>query len=118
MYLIVKLRFGFLFRYSPQHKASRSLRRFPKQSVCSFGQNPQALAWTWKWRQNFTLKTNIPTVNALGSTNRVFICKITIEDYFNNHSELTGSKFLPLAPIKSVAFFQGPLGTTSSPTFL
>ena len=81
----------------------------PKQRVCSLGQNLQALVW--KWRQNYTSKINIPTVNAPASTNKVFIFKLTIEDYFNNHSESIGSKFLPLSPIKSVAFFLGhPLG--------
>ena len=72
MYLIVKLRFGFLFKYFPQHMALCSyfavIPRFPKQHVCSLGQNSQALVR--KWKQNFTFKINIPTVNAPASSNK------------------------------------------------
>ena len=107
MYLIVKLRFGLLFKYFPQHKALCSyfavIPEIPKQRVGSLGQNPQALVW--KWRQNSTFDIKIPTVNAPESTNKVFVFKLTIEDFFKNHSELIGSKFLPLALIKSAAFF-------------
>ena len=55
--------------------------------------------------QNFTLKINIPSVNVPTSDNKVFIFKLTIDDYYKNDSELTGSNFFLLAPIKSVAFF-------------
>ena len=67
----------------------------PQQRVCSLGHNPQALVW--KWRQNSTLNINIPNVNAPASTIKVFILKL------KNYSELVGSKFLPLAPVNSVA---------------
>ena len=106
MYLILKLRFGSLFKCFPHHKALCSyfavIPEIPKQRVCSSDQNPQALVW--KWRLNFTFKIDIATVNAPASTNKV---KLSIEDYFQNHSELIGSKFLPLATMKSVAFFVG-----------
>ena len=103
---------GFLFKYFPQHKALFSyfavIPEIPKRRVCTLGQTPQALVW--KWRQNFTFKINIPSVNAPTSTNKVFIFKLTIEDYYKNDSELIGSNFLLLAPIKSVAFFSGTPG--------
>ena len=35
----------------------------------------------------FTFEINIPSVNAPASTNKVFIFKLTVEDYFKNHSE-------------------------------
>ena len=104
-FLIVKLRFGLPFKHFPQHKALWSFRRFPKQRVCSLGQNPKALVW--KWRKIFSFKIDIPTVNAPALANKVLIFKLIIEDYFNKHSELIGSKFLPLAATKSVAFFLG-----------
>ena len=69
----------------------------PKKCVC------QAQARVWKWRQNFTFKINIPTVYEPASTNKVFIFKLIVEESFKDHFELIGSKFLPLAPIKSVA---------------
>ena len=90
----------------PNARILLSFPRFPIQRVCSLGQNPQALVW--KWRQNCTFKINVPTVNGPASTNKVSIFKLTIEDYFKNHSELIGFEFfLPLAPIKSVTFFLG-----------
>ena len=102
----MKLRFGFLFKYFPQDKTLCSHfagnSGVPQTAHLQFRQNPQALVW--KWRQNFTFKINIPAVNAPASNNKSFIFKLTIEDYFRNHSELIGSKFLQLALIKSVAF--------------
>ena len=86
MYLVVTLRFAFLFKYFPQNKALCSYFAVRKKRFCSLVQNPQALVWQW-W-QKFTFKINIPTVNAPASTNKVFVFKLTIEDYFNNHSEL------------------------------
>ena len=84
MYLVVKSRYGFLFKYFPQHKPLRSsfavILEIPQTARLQFRPNPQAQVW--KWRQNFTFKINIPTVNALASTNKVFIYKLTIEDYF------------------------------------
>ena len=77
----------------------------PNRRVCSQVQNPQALVW--KWRQNPTFNINIPTVIAPASTKKEFIFKLTIEDYFINHSDSLGSKLLPLAQIKSVASFLG-----------
>ena len=58
----------------------------------------------WKWRQNWTLKIDIPTLNAPISTKKVFIFKLTIENYCKNYSGLIRSKFLSLSPMKSVAF--------------
>ena len=77
----------------------------PQTAHLQFRPNPQALVW--KWRHNFTFKINFPTINAPASANKVFIFKLTIEDCFNNHSELIESKFLPLAPIEFAAFFLG-----------
>ena len=48
------------------------------------------------------------SLNTPASSNKVFIFKLTIEDHFKkSNSKVIGSKFLPLAQIKSVAFFQG-----------
>ena len=54
----------------------------PKQRVCSIGQNLKALVW--RWREIWTFKINISTLNAPMSTNMLFIFKLTIEDYFKN----------------------------------
>ena len=109
MYLVVKLRFECLLNYFPQHEALCSnfviIPEIPQTARSQFDQNPQALVWTW--RQNFTFKINILTVNVPASTDKVFIFKLAIEDHVKNHSELIGSKFLQLSPIKSVAFFLG-----------
>ena len=50
----------------------------------------------------------VPTVNAPASTNKVLI--FNYQELFENRSELITTKFLPLAPIKSDAFFSGTPG--------
>ena len=111
MYLVVKLRFGFLFNYFFQHEALCSYfavtPEIPQTASLQFRPIQQALVC--KWRQNFTHEVNNPTVNARASTNKVSIFNLTIEDYFRNYSESIGSKFLLPTPIKSVAFFLGHL---------
>ena len=68
-------------RNSIQMYASRGLRDdlgdSPKQRVNSLGQNPKALVF--RWRRIRTLKFNILTINALISTNKVFLFKLTIK---------------------------------------
>ena len=48
-----------------------------------------------------------PTFNAPISANKVFLFKLTVEDYFKNYFELIRSKLLSLSLINSVAFFLG-----------
>ena len=57
-----------------------------------------------EWRQSWTFNVNVPTLNAPISTNKVFIFKLSIEDYFKNYFGLIRSKFLSLSLIKSVVF--------------
>ena len=107
MYLIVKLRFGFLFKYFPQHEALYSyievIPEIPQTAHLQFRPNPTSSGL--EVEAKFTFKINIPTVNVPAPTNKVFIFKLTIDDCFRNHSNFIGSKFLPLALITSVAFF-------------
>ena len=70
-----------------------------------FRQNSKALAW--RWRQVWTFKNNIPTLNASVSTSKVYILELTIEKYHKKCSVLIRPRFLSLAPIKPVAFFLG-----------
>ena len=86
-------------------------KEIPLNSAFVVRPNPKALVW--KWRQNCTFKINIPILNAPISTNKVFIFKLTIEDYLKNYFGLIGSKFLSLSLIKSVAFFSGTPGIIS-----
>ena len=55
--------------------------------------------------QNWTFNINFPTHNASIATNKIFIFKLNIEDYFKNYFGLIRSKFLSLSLIKSVSFF-------------
>ena len=108
MCLIVKLWFGFHFKYFLQHKACSCFAAIPEISQIArlqFRPNPEALLW--KWRQNFSFKINIPTVNSLASTSKVFIFKLNIENYFKTNSALIGSKFLPLCPDQICCVFSG-----------
>ena len=83
----------------------------PSSVFAVLGQIIHALVW--KGRQNFTFKINFPAINAQPSTNKMITFKLIIEDYSNNHFESIGSKLLPLAQIKSVAFFSGTPGTSN-----
>ena len=80
-------------------------KEIPLNSV--FAVRPKSESSGLKWRQDWTFNINIPTLNAPISTNKVFIFKLTIEDYFKNPFGLIRSKFLSLSLIKSVAFFLG-----------
>ena len=83
-------------------------RDSPKQCTCKLGQTRKAQVW--RWRQGWIYKINIPTSSASVSTNEVLVFKLTIKDCSEGYQEQIRSKFLPLALIKSIAFFSGTTG--------
>ena len=74
-------------------------------SRIGLGQNVKALVW--RWRQICPLKTNIFTLNAPISTNKVSLFKLAIGVCFENHFGLIHAIFLSLGSSKSVNFFLG-----------
>ena len=55
-------------------------------------------------RQAWIFKINLPTHEAIKSTNNVSICNLIIEDYLRNPDGSIRAKSLSLAPITSVAY--------------
>ena len=63
-----------------------SLRRL-LTTCLKFRQNPKALVWRWK--QIWTVKINISTLNISRLKNKVSIFKLTIEDELKKYSGLS-----------------------------
>ena len=74
-------------------------------SRIGLGQNVKALVW--RGRQICPLKTNIFTLDAPISTNEVYVFKLAIEVYSDNHFGLIHAIFLSLGSTKSVHFSLG-----------
>ena len=68
------------------------IKEIPLNSA--FVVRPKSKSSSLEVRRNFTFKIDIPTLDAPISTNKAFIFKLTIEDYFKNYFGLIGSKFL------------------------
>ena len=63
-------------------------------SRIGLGQNVKALVW--RWRQICPLKTNIFTLNAPISTNKVSMFKLAIEVCSENHYKSTTTNTVPI----------------------